>query len=307
LGDDWQLPPSAYDEPGPNDCPYPPGHSEIPPNTFINLVEKYQDLGKEEYILGRTVVMIKPTASSKPDLYYMSDDYGDRLNAFITAGSDGKNPAHAFVHAWGSKQEARYFEPEEFCMLAVIGETLTSTDGIFTYFNRRKGILVTKFVIGSLGFKDASFSSSPPPKAPRVLDVSKPVAKMARDRFDRLVHQYAETVKPNISRKSNPKPQGSPFDLMRIDKEPPTQVQMRDMCWNLWKDRLRGYGEEKYIEINFKNLKHSIRGGDPDPSINLEIRLKLVGDTREYAFSLRKNNGLDAAIIAGDSDGYKKA
>jgi len=200
-----------------------------------------------------------------------------------------------------------YVEPEEFCMLTVIGETLANEMGLFTYFNKSKRILYTGFAEGSTGFKDAEMLSRTLPAAPKKsYKLTDMTEEIVREQFGKSVGQYARTVELRKSRKPKSAPQdsreGSPFDVLRNEQQSTDQTLMRDWCRLLRRSNQRD-PESEYVEVDFRNMKYAVKGGYHNIFDNpLEIRLKTTGNT-EYHFSLRADKGLDAVIIAGDFNG----
>jgi hypothetical protein len=306
---DWQLPQEAYSSHY-HDEHYYPGHMEIDTeavgNTYISIIDKEQHIENKAYNLGRTVVMVKPTASKKPEFFYMTDDARDNFYITITAGRIGNDPPRAFLMASCEDgagyrdKDSYYLEPEEFCILSITDEDCDREEGIFTLFIKKSGILVTRFFSGSPGLKTVRLSGKtfpyPPLPSPRAMTDQD--EKFVRTRFGELADQYAITVKPGTTRESKPIPQshpeGSPFDTLRPDRQDLSQEQMHSFCGLIRRRLGRSTGED-YKGLSFKNWN----GNGCDT--NCEVRLKPVGDDRVYLFSLHGDNELDAAIIAGDS------
>jgi len=161
LGDNWKLPPSVCFEFGTPGSGYPSHNidSHSPPGTFIDLIERCQSLSGRHNTFIRAMVMIKPTVAAEPDFYYMSDNSYDTLDLHIIAGCVKGNPPRANIDAGGADKIVRYFEPEEFCVFTVSAEGCNRNMGIFTYFNKSKGVLFSQFVTGSPGFKNAAFTN----------------------------------------------------------------------------------------------------------------------------------------------------
>ncbi|GHV13459.1 hypothetical protein FACS1894219_08300 [Clostridia bacterium] len=307
LNVDWQLPKTALLSSHPDDFYYP-GHMEMNTfeagNSFIDLGDRNHIFGGETYSLGRTIVMIKPTASTKPDFIYMADDFRESLDMNITVGRTGENPPQAFLIAGREDSPTYYFEPEEVCVLSVIYETLEREEGIFTYFNKNDGVLFTGFVTGTPGLKDGRFTKKLNPK----IRVSKILTDKEKDlvfeRFDKIAGQYAATVREDTKRKLKPVPRNSdevhPFDLLKVNTQTVPQEKLRALCKVIRRNGERSQ-EGGYKEINLKNWN-----GPGGLSTNYEIKMKLTGGT-ECFFSFREDTGIDAVVIAGECDGGTSA
>ena len=309
---DWQLPPEANLRSHSKDFD-DTEEMEIDinaeGNTYININEKEQVIKDETYALGRTLVMIKPTASAKPDFFYMTDQSRDNFVLLITAGSVGTNPPRAFLTAGCEDGKTYYFEPEEFCVLSVTDEIMDREEGIFTLFIKKTGFLSVKFFSnfpksGTTKMSAKTFPSPPIHKIPR--DLTDNDERMIRDRFNDSLKWYAKSIKLTAAQNSKTipidTPESSPFNSLRLDKQSMSQEKMRDFCRLIRRRGARNKGDDRYVEFSFKDLKLNADSYFFPSHSLVEVTFKPTGDS-VYNFSLRKDNGLDAVIIGGQVNG----
>ena len=308
----FELPPEAFkpSDWDDNEDYYLPGERELMESggqhTSIYFADGEQYINGEEFTFGRMVAMVKSPFSGESVTLYMSGLNDDSISAGIKIGSVGNNPPRAFFSAKCEDDKWCYFEAEEFYMLSVTDETLAREEGVFTLFNKKAGILVTRHVYGATGFKEASLMSKPYPKTAVSYKMTDREEEFIRERFGELVGRYARFVKSSTAPKSKPVPpssgEGSPFDALLSVKQGLSQEKMKDICRVMRRNGRRG---RTYTEFSFKDIA---RSGDwrTGPNEHAEMMFKALGNT-VHSFSLREGNGLNAVIIIGEIAGSTSA
>ena len=309
----WVLPPEAYlsfHKAPDDDGFYLPGHEELDESakdyTYIDISGEYLRHKEKDYSLGKTLLVIKTPYSSEPYTLYLSEYWADSPYLIICAGSINSGKPKAFFEAKCENGEIYYFELEEFCSLSITYETLDFEEGVFTWFDKRKGILITKLAVGFPNFKEAILTNKTQVKPQGLLNkINSRAEQFIMNRFDEMVTQYTKSIETDSTKKSRQAPR-NPGDLitshlLRSDKQVFTQAQMKDRCRMI---RLRGQRDKArhYTEINFREMRISDHG----PFLYMGVSAKLLNDTM-FCFDIQKTNTLEAAIIAGDLGGFEEA
>jgi hypothetical protein len=305
----WELPPEAYLTPEQGEADYYlPGHFEtdiaITGNTRIMLDAREQYLLGSTYPLGRTVVALRTPFSEETLTFHMGGLGTDCLDLDITTGRVGMGPPRAFLYAGSEDGKMYYFELEEFCVLAATDETTGSAEGIYTYFQKELGILITGFVSGDAGFKNARLSSAPYPKSPVPKTMTDRVEEHVRERFARLTGRYGKVVELRSKQKTPRSAQGPggeiPLRLWNTDGNPLTQAQLREHI-----DIIRRRGTKcpdgEYTEINLGDMTQVWENRKMERCA-MEIIVNPC-DGADFFLSLHGDTGCDAAIIAGNPGG----